>query len=74
MDPRLSAYYTHEAGAVHRQEMLRTARAVAAGMSTEQGFKDFIRSLELNHSEADTVQDNWEMMKIQSRIQKQKRK
>jgi len=54
--------------------MLRTARAVAAGMSTEQGFKDFIRSLELNHSEADTVQDNWEMMKIQSRIQKQKRK
>ena len=58
MDIRYKAHLVHEASAIHRQEMARTAQSVAAGMSDSAGLKGFIAHLELYESKAKSEGDD----------------
>jgi len=57
MDIRYKALLFHEACAIHRQEMARTAQSVAAGMSDSKGLNQFITHLELYESKAESEGD-----------------
>lgn len=57
MDIRYKALLFREAQAVHRQEMARTARSVAAGLSDSKGLNDFIARLEIYDSQATLEED-----------------
>jgi len=57
MDIRYKGFLIHEAGAVHRQEMARTAQSVAHGMSDSAGLNKFITHLELFESKAESEGD-----------------
>ena len=59
MDVRYKAFLLAEIDALHRQEMYRIATATRAGFSDGDGYKGFIKSLELTHGRQQGYEDNW---------------
>ena len=70
MDPRLIMHFYAEAEGIHRQGMLRTAHATAAGFSDKAGFQQFVRGLELEKSAEANYDDVWETLRMIGTVRK----
>lgn len=63
-------HFYAEAEGIHRREMARIARAVAAGFSDRAGFQQFIQELELDSPIQESYDDVWETIKREGTIRK----